>query len=419
MDRGRFIQTLAGMAAYGAVGSPLFRDRLVQQAFGKNRVVDFSRAREDFPSAEIQTYLNNAASHPLSIHTARVLCQYAEWAAYEHDGYWPQWAPEQNKAKRLFARLIGAKENEIAFARSTQEIENNILNGLSPQKVGGNVVTNDLHFSGSIYNYRMRQERGLDVRIVKNRDWQIDLDDMKNVIDGNTRLVSIALVSNVNGYLHDVKEISRIAHENGAFLFADIIQCAGAIPIDVKAMGIDMAACSTYKFLMGSKGFGFFYIREDLQGKVVPPDRFQGGGVRYNYYPWTQESDRSQGEIPIRPKAGPSQYEVALPSYEGVLCAIESIQYILELGVENIRNHVRPLTDRLREELTSIGYKCITPPGNESPIITFICPDPDETRRRMQEANIKVSIYFGNKLRISPSVYNNQQDIEHLIKTLS
>ena len=112
----------------------------------------------------------------------------------------------------------------------------------------------------------MRQKAGLDVRFVKNRDWQTDVRDIERVVDRKTKLISIALVSNVNGYLQDVKAISDLAHAHGAYVYADIIQCAGAIPIDVKAMGIDFAACSTYKWLMGVKGYGFYYVREDLQG---------------------------------------------------------------------------------------------------------------------------------------------------------
>ncbi len=73
---------------------------------------------------------------------------------------------------------------------------------------------------------------------------------MERVVDSNTRLVSMALISNVNGYLHDVKAISDLAHTHGAYVYADVIQAAGNTPIDVKAIGLDLCACSSYKWLM-------------------------------------------------------------------------------------------------------------------------------------------------------------------------
>src|SRR6185503_2236734 len=99
-----------------------------------------------------------------------------------------------------------------------------------------------LHFTSSLYLFKELEKQGVELRIVPHRDWAIDPHDMDRAIDRNTRLVSLALVSNVNGFMHDVKVISDLAHARGAFLFADIIQAVGAVPVDVRAMGIDFAA---------------------------------------------------------------------------------------------------------------------------------------------------------------------------------
>ena len=228
---------------------------------------DFAAVRQDFPRARTAAYLDNASCHPLSVHSAAVLRRYLEWATESvGEPWWPAWAAPRDEAKNLFARLINARPDEVAFARSTIEAESNLLNGMSGHLAGGNVVTDDLHYSAALYNYKMRQRDGLDVRVVRHRDWQIDIADVERAVDDDTRLISIALVSNVNGYLADVKALAELAHARGAYLYADIIQAVGAVPIDVRAMGIDFAACSTFKWLMGIKGFGFLYVRADLQG---------------------------------------------------------------------------------------------------------------------------------------------------------
>ena len=378
----------------------------------------FERVREDFPRARTMAYFDNASSHPISVHSAAALHRYVDWVAHEvGEPWWPAWAPPRDQAKALFAQLINADPGEIAFARSTVESESNILNGLRDHLAGGNVVTSDLSFNPCIYNYKFREQQGLDVRIVKNRNWQIDMAAMEDAVDGNTRLISVALVSNVNGYVADVAALSKLAHDNGAYLYVDIMQAAGGVPIDVKAMGIDFAACSTFKWLMGVKGFGFLYVRSDLQLDVLKPSQ-PTGGVALNYPPWVEDPDSAGKEISFSPPTGVGAYEVSYPSYEGVVCAQESLQYILSLGVDSIRNHARDLTDRLQEELPQRGYKSITPQGNESPILSFVAPHPEAVLASCRSANVHVAMRFGNKMRLSPSVYNNHEDIDRLLEAL-
>ncbi len=183
-------------------------------------------------------------------------------------------------------------------------------------------------------------------------------------------------------------------------------------------MGIDLAACSTYKWLMGLKGFGFAYIREDLQGTVVKPTQ-HSGGVRFNYEPWTPTPDAKYGDVAFQPVTGPGRYEVSYASCAGIICALESLKYIKELGVSNIRAHVRTLTDKLQKEMPRIGYPSITPLGNESPILAFTTKDPQAAMAKVRQAGVHVAMRFGNKMRISPSVFNNQDDVDRLLNALS
>ena len=380
---------------------------------------DFERVRADFPRTRTAVYFDNASSHPLSVHSAAALHRYVEWLTHEiGEPWWPAWAATRDEAQHLFASLINAEREEIAFARSTVEAECNVLNGMAEHLAGGNVVTNDLAYSAVVYNYQMRQRDDLEVRVVRQRDWQIDMDAMAHAIDGDTRLVSVALVSNVNGLLADVGALSQLAHARGALLFVDIMQAAGAVPIDVRAMGIDMAACSTFKWLMGVKGYGFLYVREDLQGTVVKASQ-HSGGVSYNYEPWKADPDLETEAISFQPTTGASSYQVSYPSYEGAICARESLRYILELGVDNIRAHARGLTDRLHDELPKLGYHSITPRDNDSPIVSFITPDPAAAMARLRAAGVHVAMRFGDKMRISPSVYGNQDDVTRLLEALA
>src|SRR5437867_457855 len=347
MNRRQFVMSGTALAA-GATGAELERERA------------------EFPWASRETYMNAATEHPLGARTTQAMEEYLH--ALTHG---PDTAREKfengrlmGEVKQRFARLVNAQPAEIGFTPSTQTGENLVLEGLDIQASGGNVVTNDLHYGGSLLNYRNRQKAGMDVRIIKHRDYQMDMRDLEKSVDRKTKLIAIALVSNVNGYVHDVKAISDLAHAHGAHLYCDVIQAAGAVPIDVKAMGIDFLACSAYKWLMGGR-FGYLYVREDLQEAVMKAKLFGGRSTA----------------------TGASRYEISTVSHLGCVCQHRALQYIQSLGIERIRAHARPLVARLMKELPAAGFRALTPAGTESPIASFEVKDVSRTRAKLKKAN--------------------------------
>src|SRR5262245_3241324 len=189
---------------------------------------DTGGARAEFPWSSSPTYLNTATEHPIGLHCARRMQEYLHALTYGPDSARDKFENGHLMAevKKMFAQLIHAKHSEIGFTPSTQTGENLVLEGLDIQAAGANVVTNAWHYEGSLINYRRRQKAGMDVRIVPHRDYQLDLRDFERVVDRKTKLIAIALVSNVNGYVHDVKRISDLAHAHGAYVYADVIQAA-------------------------------------------------------------------------------------------------------------------------------------------------------------------------------------------------
>jgi len=323
--------------------------------------------------------------------------------------------------KAAFASLINAKPSEIAFVPNTSSGENLVVNGLEiaeQAKRGINVVTDALHFDGSILNLQLLQrERGLDLRIVMPRDngSRIDLRDMEKVIDRKTRLVEVSLVAMYNGFQHDLKALCDVAHANGAYVYADIIQAAGASPIDVKATGVDFAACASFKWLMGDFGLGFLYAKEELLDRVV--HRSQRG--------YHSSRDIVTHFLPYDPPAPtPFTWELgrnASAFFEtgsnawGPMNALgQSLPYIAQLGVENIEAWRQPLLARLREEMPRLGFEPVTPPGTRSALITFTFKDRAPVVERLRKANVDARV-GRNFIRLSPSVYNDMGDVERLL----
>ena len=437
INRRRF---LAGSAAAAAVASQAACGP-ADQAEAKGALsdpirpdgsIDWEAVRQAFPRGVNENYFNSAAQHPVGLHTRRGMERYIDFMSQgPGEGREDFWETGYREIKPMFAKLINAKPEEIAFCAGTTVGENLIASGMDLK--GGNVVTNDLHYGSCLSNYLQRQELfGLDVRIVKHRDWQIDIADMEKAVNDKTKLVAVSFVSSNNGHLEDLKKLSDLAHAHGAYLFADIIQGCGATPIDVRAMGIDFASCGTYKWLQGEHGFGFLYVKEDLQGSVVKGTQFTGH-AGLNYKPWTDTPDASKPEFIHHLPSGISQFECSTPAVVNYAGLYESLKFIEKLGVENIRAHARELTDRLQNELPSERYTSITPKGTEAAIVAFLCKDSEDIRNRIKKAKedgrANISIggpnsgltvgRNGNQMRFSISVFNNHEDIDRVLDVLS
>ena len=363
--------------------------------------------RADFPLATHETYLNAAAIHPLGTFAARAIEQSLAFRLRgSGDGRTDFGADKQQDLKRRYGQLIGATADEIAFVSSTSDGENIIVMGLDLPRRGGNVVIDELHFTTSLYMYKELEKKGIELRIVKHRDWAIDIKDMDRAIDRNTRLVSLALVSNVNGYRHDCKAVSEIAHARGAYVFADIIQAVGAVPVDMRGLGIDFASAGTYKWLMGERGFGFLYVRADLQDTVLPTTRY---GHR-------QVTNFNRATLTWEPLPGAAKYEAGGIPVMLAACVSEGIDYLRGLGLDKIGTHARHLTERLQRELPPLGLKALTPVGTATPIVAFELKDAGTTAKALQAARVTATI-VGNesRLRLSVSVFNTDEDIDRVV----
>jgi selenocysteine lyase/cysteine desulfurase len=367
--------------------------------------------RADFPGAMVETYLNSAAIHPLGTFAASAIEQ---TMAFRLRGAGPGrtdfGADRQNDLKARFGKMINAKPSEIAFISSTSDGENIVTLGLDLPKKKGNVVLDELHFTSSLYLFKELEKQGVELRIIKHKNWAIDVKDMDRAIDKNTRLVSMALVSNVNGFMHDVKAVSDLAHARGAYVFADIIQAVGAVPIDVRALGIDFASTGTYKWLMGERGFGFLYVREEHQGKVLPTTRY---GHR-------QVTNFNRAQLTWEPLPGAAMYESGNIPVLLAAAVSAGIDYVNSIGIAKIRAHAKQLTDRLQTELPPLGYKALTPRDTQTPIVAFELKDTAATSKALQAGRIAATIIANeNRLRLSVSVFNNHDDIDRVVSVLA
>ncbi len=395
---------------------------LVAVAMGRGNAVAYASKDEEiraaFPRLEEQIYLNAAGMMPLSTFSEDGLRRYTEFQRLGSHNVRGEYVQEvQAEIRGLFANLVGAEPSEIGLVHCTKAGEQIALDALEGPEQGGNIVTNDLHFTGSLHNLIGLQKAGRDVRIVRAKDWQVSLEDMQAAIDDRTALVTVSLVSNINGHVEDMAALSKVAHAHGALVYADIIQAAGIVPIDVQALGIDIAACSCYKWLYGVHGTGFLFVSQKLQGKSLR-DRLFPGHVRHNYSPWVEAADPLHDDFLYKTPEDATRYQPGHVSYLGYCAAYEGMKFIQRVGVDAALEHSLRLNRRLKSQLDPNRYPCISPHIEQSPIITFKTRESEAIRKRLGEANLVVSL-GGNRLRVSPALYNTEADIDALSTALT
>lgn len=374
--------------------------------------------KEQFPVVHAEVCLNNARWHPLSVGAKKAIVDYLDYKS-GGGGKAPQYsAQQQERVKELYARLIGARASEISFVPSTLAGENLVVAALGLPSVGGNVVTDALHFEGSLYLYGELQRQGLDVRTIKPREGRIDLKDLEAQIDKNTKLVAISLVSMINGFQHDLKAVCERAHAQGAYVFADIVQAAGAVPIDVHSCGVDFCAAASYKWLMGDMGVGFLYVREELLDRLRRPQYGyrQLSDMEYHIFPYDAPGDAVFDWKQKHDAAG--YFEVGTVSNTTVAALSFSLEWLQQIGVSAIQERRQPLLQRLQKEMPALGFEAMTPVESTSPIVAFARKNTTEITAKLDRANIDIAIY-PHRVRISPSFYNNESDVNKLVDCLS
>ncbi len=373
--------------------------------------------KADFGMPEGTTYLNGAFIHPIPLAASAAVQQYLSTRTFQQERR-RSGDSLAAEVKAAFASLINAEPAEISLVQNTSTGENLVVNGLGIPQGSGNVVTDALHFDGSLVLYGELAKRGHDVRIVKPRDWAIALNDLERVIDRNTKLVAISQVSWYNGFEHDLKAVCDLAHTHGAYVYADVVQAVGNTPLDVRATGIDFCACSTFKWLMGDFGVGFLFVRADLLDRVIHRTLvgYQQADTALHYLPTDPPGDTPVTWTLHTDAAG--HFEVGTYGQGAINALSVSIPYLSRLGVGNIQAYRQPMLRRLREELPRFGLTCITPEGTRSPIISFTAPNAEQRfAERLRRARISVSVYE-NRVRVAPSIYNDMADIERLLGAL-
>ena len=365
-------------------------------------------------------YLDSGSTHPMPLGAKAALEEYLRFKA--RDGEWRGYSmgAKETAVIENFGALVGASPDELCLVQSTTMGENLVLKALGFPQGGGRIVTDALHFFGSFYTYGELARAGVEVVTVPMEpDGRIDTARLVAAIDDKTRLVAVSHVSTVNGFEHDLTRIAEAAHAHGAYLYADIVHGAGSTPLDLRAAGVDFAATSSYKWLMGDFGLAFLYARREVQPKVERPwwgYHQVGGRFVTHLYPFDPP-----GEAPAEygyADGANGLFAMGTTSWTGVVQLDHTLPWIRAIGLDRMQAHRQPLADAVQAELRRRGYQPLTPHRSRTPLVAFALKD---ARRKLgpalEKAQVRMTV-SGNRFRVSLSVFNDMNDVDRLLEAL-
>lgn len=370
------------------------------------------KIRALFPATQKYTYLNSAAVSPMP--SLAVEAVYSQLKDVSENGTvnFGDWVATKNRARKLVAEMLNVRAEQIAFMRNTSDGFSTVANGLRWQK-GDNIVTFAKEFPANFYAWRrIRDAFGVELRLCPERNGRIDLEEFINLIDADTKIVSISAVQFASGFRACLEKIGEAARRRDALFAVDIIQGFGAVEFDLPAQLVDIASGASHKWLCAPEGCGILYLSERARERIEPT---LVGWISVEE-PW----DFDDFEQDFKPNA------LAWESGTGGSALFygleQSLKLLHETGAERIENYLEDLTDYLCELLAGKNYEIVSSreKREKSQIVCIKHRNgltSNEIAAHLQNKNIIVSPR-GDRIRIAPHFFNNREEIETLVSEL-
>ena len=344
-----------------------------QSIFNKS-AYDIGRIRADFPilTREVHgkplIFLDNGASaqKPRQVIDAMRDIYEAEYANVHRGAYYlSEKATERYEGARdIVQRFLNARSRqEIVFSKNVTEAINLVAYSYARRVLepGDEIIITDMEHHSNIVPWQlMRDERGLVLKYVScTDDGDFRIEDLAKQITPKTKLISLTHVSNVLGTVLPIKEVAKLAHDNGAKLMVDGAQAVMHMPVDVQDLDCDFYAFTGHK-IYGPSGIGVLYGKAELL-EMMPP--FLAGGDMIS----TVSMEKSTWA------ALPAKFEAGTPPIAEAIGLGVALEYVSSVGLEGIAAHEIDLLTYATQQLSSIdGLRIIgTAPGKTS-VISFI-----------------------------------------------
>jgi selenocysteine lyase/cysteine desulfurase len=375
-----------------------------RQSGQENGVAAF---RKQFPIFDQKVYLSSCSQGALSRPVEAALQEFVEsW--HTHGNPWEIWVGRMEELRVEFARLINAEPADVAVTFSVSSALNSLASALRYEE-RPRVVTSDFDFPTVGHIWLAQARRGAEVAFARAEGTRLPLSAFEEVIDDRTALVSTTQVCYKNGFKTNVGALAELAHERGTYLLIDAYQAMGTQPMDVKALDLDVMVTGALKYLLGSPGVAFMYVRKELIERFEPSD--SGWFAQENVFAYDVHH--------LRYAASARRFETGSPPVPNVYASLAALRLLGSVGLDVIQTHVQALAGRFIDGAQQRGLALLTPaePADRGPLVMVRSTDAPKLVAALARDGILCSTRDG-ALRVSLHYYNTGADVDALLAAL-
>lgn len=363
-------------------------------------------AREQFPVTENLIYLNHAAVAPLCRPAADAMREVTDDACRFGSLHYDRWMAGYARLRDATARLINASPEEIAIVKNTSEGIATVALGMD-WKPGDRVIAFREEFPANYYPWLRLEAKGVKV------DWFSIYDPIETIAAAirGARLLAISYVNYLSGYRVDLQALGQLCNEHDCFYFVDAIQGMGAFPIDVEACKIDALAADGHKWMLGPEGNGVLYVRKRWLDAIEP--------VEFGWTNPAKYADYSSRDMTLRADAG--RYECGTLNTVGCFGQAAALEFILDVGIDQIAPAIDSLAEHLVSGATALGYEVMMPRTRETGSGIVSIRHPQMTSPVIVSELKREGITAAPRqgwIRLSPHFYITHEEIDKVLGLL-
>ena len=322
-----------------------------------------------------------------------------------------------NNTRPKLQKLINAKEShEIAFVKNTAEGISILANGIKYNE-DDNIVIADQEHQSILFPWIAAHERyGVELKVVKSIGKDVDVDGLIAAIDEHTRVVAVSSVQFSTGFRADLKKLGAACKEKGVIFCVDGIQALGRLKIDVQEMNIDWLAAGGNKGLLATLGAGFVYCSDRIVKDIIPCYAgYQSTVSHVSPPPITTEFDHLEWYPHAR------RFESGNLSYNCIEAISNGVDLVLELGIENIENHIKMLEKHLRSLISDLKLTVVQAKDENNwggVVCVYYPPEKENEVVKILENHKIVGTMRGGYIRFGLNFYNTMEQMEIVSKAL-
>jgi selenocysteine lyase/cysteine desulfurase len=378
-----------------------------------NTLPDIDALRSRFPSLPSLVYLSSGSYGLLADTVSAAFSSYLE-TRVRHGADWAGWVGVLEAVRARMATLLTVDSDEIAITGSASAGLNALAGAMDFSGKRNRVLVSNFEFPTSAQIWHAQERVGAEVvHVPELEEGVIPVEHFTRLIDERTAVVALSQLCYRHGGRipdDDIRAIAKVAHDNGAIVVLDTYQIVGTVPIDPRALDVDVCVGGMLKYLLGTAGIGFMYIRSSLIESILP--RATG---------WFAQADPQAMNIFANdPSPSARRFEGGTPPVPSCIASVAGLDIILGIGLQAIGDHIRHITRHAMTGLTEAGISFANPDSDDrrGPLLSIPARDENALVAALAARGIITSSRDG-RLRAGFHFYNNEGDADAFVAALS